>query len=334
MKFGVSFGDAPVSRSLELVELAEQSGFDQAWSWDSHILWSETYSLLGYLAAKTSHVDFGTCVTNPRTRDATVLASAFATIRQMLDGRRIICGIGKGDSSVRLMRRGPAKLADLERTVDVIRGLGRGDVVDIEGVPVQIGWTSGETPVYIAAYGPNALRLAGRKGDGVIFQIADPYFIEWAMGHVREGAEEAGRSLDGFTIHCAIVSYVSDDLEEAREQCRWYPAMVGNHIADTLRYHDPSRIPNELRDFLEQRSSYDYHVHAEQGTEHSRYVPDEIIDRFCVIGSVDAVRAKLEQLAALGVGEVNLYPHVGEFESVVETYGREFLPALGSRAGA
>ena len=326
MKFGVSFGDAPVSRSLELVQLAEQSGFDQAWAWDSHILWSETYSLLGYLAAKTSHVDFGTCVTNPRTRDATVLASAFATIRQMLDGRRIICGIGKGDSSVRLMKRGPAKLADLERTVDVIRGLGRGDVVDIEGVPVQIGWTSGETPVYIAAYGPNALRLAGRKGDGVIFQIADPYFIEWAMGHVREGAEEAGRSLDGFTIHCAIVSYVSDDLDEAREQCRWFPAVVGNHIADILRHHEPEGLPDALIEYIEGRSAYDYREHAEQGTEHSQYVPDDIVDRFCVLGTKEQCEEKIRELERIGIGEFNIYPHVENIHEILETYGREIAP--------
>jgi len=328
MKFGISFGDAPVSRSLELVQLAEESGFDQAWSWDSHVLWSEVYTLLGYLAAKTERLELGTCVTNPRTRDATVLASAFATLKQASGGRRVICGIGKGDSSVRLMRRSPAKLADLERTIDVVRELGRGNPVEIDGVPVQITWTEGGFPIYVAAYGPNALRLAGRKGDGVIFQIADPFFVEWAMQFVREGAEEAGRDPAEIVVHCAILSYVSDDLAEAREQCRWYPAMVGNHIADVLRYHAPAEIPPELRGYVERRPDYDYRVHAEQGTEHSTYVPDEIVDRFCVIGDAEATIAKLEHLRSLGVGEINLYPHVAGFESVVETYGREIVPAL------
>jgi probable F420-dependent oxidoreductase len=328
VKFGISFGDAPVSRSLELVQLAEECGFDQAWSWDSHVLWSEVYTLLGYLAAKTERLELGTCVTNPRTRDATVLASAFATLRQAAGGRRVICGIGKGDSSVRLMKRSPAKLGDLERTIDVIRALGRGDPVEIDGVPVQIPWAEGGFPIYVAAYGPNALRLAGRKGEGVIFQIADPFFVEWAQHFVREGAEEAGRDPADIVVHCAILSYISDDLDEAREQCRWYPAMVGNHIADTLRYHAPAEIPPELREYVERRPHYDYRVHAEQGTEHSHYVPDEIVDRFCVIGEVDAVRAKLEHLRSLGVGEINLYPHVAGFESVLDVYGREIVPAL------
>jgi probable F420-dependent oxidoreductase len=257
-----------------------------------------------------------------------VLASAFATLKQATGGRRVICGIGKGDSSVRLMKRGPAKLADLERTIDVVRSLGRGEPVEIDDVPVQITWTEGGFPIYVAAYGPKALRLAGRKGDGVIFQIADPFFVEWAMQFVREGAEEAGRDPADIVVHCAILSYITDDLDEAREQCRWYPAMVGNHIADVLRYHASDEIPAELRDYVERRPEYDYRVHAEQGTEHSHYVPDEIVDRFCVIGDLDAVRAKLELLRSLGVGEINLYPHVAGFESVIEAYGRDVVPGL------
>jgi probable F420-dependent oxidoreductase len=330
MKFGVSFGDAPVSRSLEIVTRAEAAGFDQAWSWDSHVLWSECYSLLGYLAANTSRVELGTCVTNPRTRDVTVVASAFATIAQMLNGRRIICGIGKGDSAVRLMKRGPVKLADLEHSIDLIRELTRGEEVEIEGAPVQINWAGGHVPIYVAAYGPKALNLAGRKGDGVIFQIADPFFVEWAMEHVAAGAREAGRDPGEIAMHCAIVSVVSDDLANARDQVRWFPAMVGNHITDILRYHDPETVPSDLRDYLALREGYDYRSHAEQGSENSRYVPDEIVDRFCVIGNVGAVREKIERLQALGAAEINLYPHVDDFGSVIDTFGREILPALRS----
>lgn len=328
MKFGVSFGDAPVSRSLELVQLAERSGFDQGWAWDSHILWTECFSLLGYLAANTSRLELGTCVTNPRTRDATVIASAFATLQEMTSGRPVICGIGRGDSAVRLMNRRPANLSDVERTIEIIRGLTSGEGVEIDGTPVEIEWTVGRVPIYMAAYGPKALRLAGRAGDGLILQIADPAFVEWAMQHVQAGADEAGRDLTEFTIQCAVVSVISEDLDDAREQCRWYPAMVGNHIADALRYHPPDQIPAEFRDYLEQRSGYDYHEHTELGTEHSQYVPDEIVDRFCLIGRAEDVRGKLGQLAALGVEELNLYPHVRDFDSVVETFGREFVGSV------
>ncbi len=330
MKFGVSFADPPPSRVLEICTRAERNGFQQGWAWDSHVLWQECYSLLGWLAAKTSSLEFGTCVTNPRTRDVTVVASAFATLSQILNGRRIMCGIGKGDSAVRLMKRGPVKLAALEEAVDTIRSMTRGEPVVIDGVPVHMKWAKGGVPIYIAAYGPKALRLVGRKGDGVIFQIGDPFFVEWAMQHIREGAREAGRDMSQITIHCSVVSVITKDLAAARDQVRWFPAMVGNHLADILRYHDASELPSELRDFLKGRKGYDYREHTVQRSDHAAYVPDEIVDRFTVIGDAGAVRAKIEHLRSLGVSEFNLFPHVDDFLGLIDTYGREIVPKFRS----
>ena len=329
MKFGFSHGDAPYTKSLELLRAAERAGFDQAWTWDSHIIWQDAFSLLGWLIGKSKSdtMEFGTMVNNPRTRDPIVLASAFATMNQITDGR-MICGIGRGDSSVRVMGRSPANLAAVEEAVEIIRTLGSGQTMDIEGADVQMPWASGRVPVYVAAYGPKALRLAGRVGDGVIFQIADPFFIEWGMNFVRAGAEEAGRDVNDIVIHCATATLISDDLEYATEQCRWFPAVVGNHIADVLRHDDQAQIPEDLRSYVENRSDYDYRDHAEQGTEHSHYVPDEIVKRFCVIGNVHECKAKLQVLADLGVSEFDIYPHVDEIYEVIETYGSEIAPSF------
>jgi probable F420-dependent oxidoreductase len=335
MKFGFSYGDAPHTKSLELWETARDAGFDQAWSWDSHIIWQEAWSLMGWLIGTVKpDFEYGTCVTNPRTRDPLVTASAFATLNQITGGR-MICGIGRGDSSVRVIKRKPAKLADVERAVEIIRTAGSGKPLDMgDGVEAQLPWASGEVPVYVAGYGPKALRLAGKVGDGIIFQIADPFVIEWSMQHVREGAEEAGRSLDDFTLHVATATYISDDLDEAREQCRWFPAVVGNHIADILRHHEPEGLPSDLIDYVAGRGHYDYRDHAEQGTEHSEYVPDEIVDRFCVLGSKDQCIEKVRELEGLGVGEFNIYPHVDGILGVIETYGKEIAPEFRQDGGS
>jgi probable F420-dependent oxidoreductase len=328
MKFGVSLGDAPHTKSLALLRAAERAGFDQIWCWDSHIIWEEAYSLMGWLIGKSEDdtLEWGTCVTNPVTRDPMVLASAFATLNQITGGR-VICGIGRGDSSVRVINRRPSNLAGVEQAVDLIHTLGRGEPVPVEtGAAAQMPWAGGGTRVYVAGYGPKALRLAGRVAEGVIFQIADPFVIEWGMQFVREGAEEAGKNPDDLVIHCATATYISDDIDEAREQTRWFPAVVGNHIADVLRHHSPDNLPTELIDYVKDRGDYDYRDHAEQGTEHSSYVPDHIVDRFCVIGSEDQIRAKLRELEALGVSEFNIYPHVDGIESVLERYGKLFAP--------
>lgn len=211
MKFGVSQGFSPLSGALEILRAAEDAGFDQYWLFDSHIIWLEAYSSLGWLIAQSRNdrMQFGTCVTNPVTRDSAVVASAFATLNQVTGGR-MICGIGRGDSSVRVRKRKPANLADVEHAIELIRTVGSGKPMeDEEGAKVHMEWAEHRVPLYVAAYGPKALRLAGRVGDGVIFQVADPFFIEWGMQFVREGAEEAGRNPEDIVIHCAAATYIS-----------------------------------------------------------------------------------------------------------------------------
>jgi alkanesulfonate monooxygenase SsuD/methylene tetrahydromethanopterin reductase-like flavin-dependent oxidoreductase (luciferase family) len=100
---------------------------------------------------------------------------------------------------------------------------------------------------------PRALTLAGKVADGVVFQVADPYFIEWGMQFVRRGAEKAGRDASEMVIQCSAATYVSSDLDEARERTRWFPTLVGNHIADILRHHDAQELPETLFDYVHDR---------------------------------------------------------------------------------
>jgi alkanesulfonate monooxygenase SsuD/methylene tetrahydromethanopterin reductase-like flavin-dependent oxidoreductase (luciferase family) len=150
------------------------------------------------------------------------------------------------------------------------------------------------------------------------------------MQFVREGAEEAGRSLDDFVIHCAAATYISDDKEEAIDEVRWFPALVANHIVDALRYHDPDVMPDYVTEYVESRPQYDYYEHAERGAAHSKYVPAEICERFCVIGSVEECAAKVRELASIGVSEFNIYPSVPNLEGVLATYGAEIAPLVRS----
>lgn len=327
MKFGASHTNSPATRSLEILRALEAADFDQYWAFDSHVIWQDYCTQLGWLIAhsRSDRMQFGTCVTNPVTRDPSVTASVFATMNQLTDGR-MICGIGRGDSSVRVMKRRPANLAYVEEAIEIIRTLGSGRPMQIDGVDVHLDWAKGDLTIYVAGYGPKALRLAGRVGDGVIFQVADPFFIEWGMGFVREGAEAAGRDPDEIVIHCATAAYISDDLDDARNQVRWFPALVANHIADVLRHHDPDVVPDYVAEYLESRPEYDYTKHGHRGADHSKYVPDEICDRFCVIGSVEESAAKVRELASIGVSEFNIYPYIPNLEDVIETYGREIVP--------
>jgi alkanesulfonate monooxygenase SsuD/methylene tetrahydromethanopterin reductase-like flavin-dependent oxidoreductase (luciferase family) len=232
---------------------------------------------------------------------------------------------------VRIRGAKPAPLAQVEEAIGIIRALSRGDEIEVEGYPVRLEWaTGGQVPVYLGAYGPRALRLAGRVADGVILQVADPFFVEWCLRHVEAGLEEEGRDPAAFKVQVAAPSYPSDDRDEARAQLRWFPALVGNHIADILRHHDPEEIPDYISHYVEARTHYDYRQHTRREAEHYDYVPDEIIDRFTVLGTVAEVTEKLRKLESIGVTEFNMYTTFENPERVIETYGREVIPSMAT----
>jgi alkanesulfonate monooxygenase SsuD/methylene tetrahydromethanopterin reductase-like flavin-dependent oxidoreductase (luciferase family) len=180
----------------------------------------------------------------------------------------------------------------------------------------------------VAGYGPKALRAAGRVADGVIIQLADPAIIKWCLQFVREGAREAGRSFDDIQIQAAAPAFIADDLEAAREQVRWFPALVSNHVVDLLKRYDAQDLPETLTDYIKAREHYDYQEHAKRGAEHANFVPNEVVDRFCVIGTVEESRRRIEELIEVGVDQFNLYLMVDKPEAVIEAYGKAIIPAF------
>jgi probable F420-dependent oxidoreductase len=327
MDFGVTIKpDIHIDRIVSLTQQAEASGFSYGWIFDSHVIWKEPFPLLTLMAASTQTMRLGTCVTNPAVRDVTVSASLFATLNLASRGRMQL-GIGRGDSSRRVLGKKPTTLENLESFVHVFRELNAGKTVDLDGVPTSFPWASGEIPhVWIAGYGPKALRTAGRIGDGVILQFADPDLIDWCLGFVREGAKEAGRDFSKFQVMAAAPVWPSADLKIARDHVRWFPALVSNHVMDLISKYKPEELPPSLTSFVKNRGGYDYHHHCEVGSDNADFVSDEVIDRFCIIGPVEAHLKKIEALRKVGVTQFNIYLMCGEEETTLDTYARDVLP--------
>jgi alkanesulfonate monooxygenase SsuD/methylene tetrahydromethanopterin reductase-like flavin-dependent oxidoreductase (luciferase family) len=145
---------------------------------------------------------------------------------------------------------------------------------------------------------------------------------------VREGAEEAGRRFEDIQIMSAAPAYVTDDLEHARDQVRWFPALVSNHVVDLVKRYSSTDLPQELTDFIEARDHYDYADHGRTGAEHAEFVTDEVVDRFCVIGTAERCLAKLRELEALGVHQFNIYSMVDDSAGVIEAFGKDLIPAF------
>jgi len=331
LSFGVCFmADPPASRVVQMTKLAEDNGFDYAWMWDSHVLWQDVYPIFALQATSTTRIRLGPCVTNPATRDVTVTASALATLNEISRGR-MDCGIGRGDSARRVIGKPPVTLDRLEGAIRLIRDLTSGREVEYDGTTIQLKWVKGkwDLPIWVAAYGPKALRMAGRVGDGVIIQLADPYLIEWFLKYVREGAEEAGRNFDEIQIMAAAPAYVTNDLPHARDQVRWFPALVSNHVVDLVKRYEPKDLPQAFTDYIAAREHYDYSDHGRAGAEHAEFVSDDVVDRFCVIGTAEECSRKLRELEAVGVHQVNIYSMVDDPEAVISSFGKELIPVLG-----
>ena len=326
LEFAITFKpDMPYTRIVSLAKQAETAGFAYSWIFDSHVLWQEPYPLMTLIAAGTERMRIGTCVTNPAVRDATVTASLLATLNRISAGRMDL-GIGRGDSSRRVMGKKPTTLERLEETVQVVRDLCAGNKIEYEGRDIQMTWAdAGVPPVWVAGYGPKALRSAGRVGDGVILQFADPHLIKWCLQFVREGAEEAGRDFSKIRVMSAAPVWVSDDLAKAREQVRWFPALVSNHVVDLVSRYKPEELPEELTSYISDRKGYNYLHHAEVGSSNAEFVTDEIVDRFCIVGPAEEHVRKLKELQEIGVTQFNIYLMSGDEEATVEAYGRDVL---------
>ena len=331
LSFGVTvLPDPPYQRLIELTKLAESHGFEYGWTYDSHVLWQESMPVMALLADQTSKIKLGHMVTNPAIRDPTVLASAYATLQDISNGRMIM-GVGRGDSSVRYVGRKPMKVADFEEALKMVKPFMNGKEVTWNGKQLQLKWVRPELPeieMHVAGYGPKALAVAGRQGDGVIIQLADPDIIQWIMDTARSAAEEAGRDPAALKCIVSAPSHISDDLADARDQVRWFPAMVSNHVQDLIdRYGtDGSTVPKVLTDYVEARKFYDYNEHSRVGAKHGEFVTDEICDRFCVLGTAEQATAKLRELESIGVDQFNIYLMTKNQEETLEAYSSGITP--------
>ncbi|WP_318200540.1 TIGR03842 family LLM class F420-dependent oxidoreductase [Streptomyces sp. SCL15-4] len=339
MDFGLVLQtDPPASRVVSLMRRAERNGFRYGWTFDSAVLWQEPFVIHSQILEHTERLTVGTMVTNPGTRTWEVTASTFATLNDMF-GNRTVCGIGRGDSAMRVAGRKPVTLARISEAMKVIRALGRGEDADLGGTRIRIPWIKegAELPVWMAAYGPRALKTAGEEADGFILQLADLYLTEYMVKAVRDAAVAAGRDPSEVKVCVAAPAYVTADdspeaLAHARDQCRWFGGMVGNHVADLVsRYGEHSAdVPAELTDYIRARQGYDYAHHGRSGNPDTAFVPDEIVDRFCVIGPAERHIGKLTALRALGVDQFALYDMHDAQETTIDVYGSRIIPAVNS----
>ncbi|WP_151703936.1 TIGR03842 family LLM class F420-dependent oxidoreductase [Nitrincola alkalilacustris] len=330
MEFGITFkGFVSPARARNLVRQAEEAGFTHCWFYDSHVLWRECYPAIAMCMEHTKKMKFGPCVTNPNSRDWSVAASLFASLALQSEGRFVV-GLGRGDSAMRVMGKKPAPLARVAEFTQKVKAMVRGDEVQYGESPeaVKFPWANGyELPVHIGAYGPMALKTAGEVGDGVILQIAEPALVKWFADQAIAAGKEAGRDMSNFQVIAAAPAFTGD-MDKCLEATKWFPAMVGNHVADIVEKYGAHSglVPESLTAYIEQRKGYDYSKHGQSDNPYLDFITDDIVESFCVLGGIDAHIAKLLELEKAGTTQFNIYLDNGDEERIIADYGNKIIP--------
>jgi 5,10-methylenetetrahydromethanopterin reductase len=353
MKLGAYFLPVDFEQFIESVRCADRCGYSHAWVCDSQMIWQDVYVYMARGLASTERIAFGTAVTNPITRHFTVTASAHATLASIHPGR-VVLGLGRGDSSIRTLGLAPARVAEMRELVPQIQRLARGEALDYRGTEVRIPWARQPLPLMLGGTGPSTMRLAGAHADVVTLELGvNPDAIGWALQNIAAGAREAGRDAGELEVVVLCGMWLSDDVAQARERCRWAPASAINHISEVMHNNPEHGMPDALtgpvrvrEELIAQGSglpsmdgTYDYYGgHCVNEAEHARWIPDELIDDFALVGSPARVAEQIAELGALGVSQVAAAFLNGELEQM-ELVGGELLPLLeqipaGSRAGA
>lgn len=320
--FGVGlFPTEPLPQMIRLAKVTEELGFSHIWVGDSHLIWREAYVNMAAMAFNTTKVKIGTGVTNPLTRHPSVVGSAYATLEEYAPGRMIV-GIGLGDSSVETMGMKPAKLAFFEKTMRQMRDLLDGKEVQLETGKIHILHPCmRRVPIYIAASGPRMLELSGRIADGIIVLvgIADDY-IAHARDKIAAGAKAGGRNIEDIELVLWVPCAVSDSAP-AKDAVKAHVARV---VAHPLPY---VLDPNEQKVLEEIRKTYDYYHHMDQEANHADVIPDWLVDKFAIAGTVAECRAQIQRIKKTGIQQIAIIPYSAPGESREDTI-REFAKAM------
>ena len=311
----------------------ESLGYDSAWVADSQMLFSDCYAVLALAAQRTTRLKLGPGVGICGTRIPPVHVAAMATLNRIAPGR-VFLGMGTGNTAMRSIGAPPMRIADYGEYLRVLRGLLRGDVVDYayEGArrPVKMlirekKYMSLEPriPLYVSAFGPRAMEVGGRYGDGLVIAIPPRGLPPAeAVALASLGARRDGRALPADFHVCALTNIVLLDPGEKADSERIICAVGPNVMASVYYFYDTMherglepppflrRIWKRYVALVEQTAPEHRHFRTHEG--HYTYlhpgeaelVDADLVRDTCLVGSPDEVIERIKELERGGLREI------------------------------
>jgi len=309
-------GTQPVPKIMALLQRTEGAGFDGAGILDSQMISRDTFVILGQAATSTTRLTLFPAVTNPFTRDASVLASGITTVEELAPGR-VKFVIGTGYTSASTIGRKPATLAEMRACITTVKALVSGQTVDFHGTPGKLTYTSGRRiPVLMAASGPNAIEVAGEVADGVLLLVGfNRGIVQRALEHLERGAKRAGRRLDDLEVVWAVRTGTAASTAEARRLARptavhWGILRWGGHWLEPAGVTIPKlEIPDAVWKVYPDLS----HAHDwEAAIAATSFVPDQVVAELCdalgLVGTPADCADRIAAMTKLGIRNLYLMP--------------------------
>jgi alkanesulfonate monooxygenase SsuD/methylene tetrahydromethanopterin reductase-like flavin-dependent oxidoreductase (luciferase family) len=335
---------------------AETLGYDSVWVTDSQMLFSDCYAVLALAARQTTRLRLGPGTAICGTRIPPVHVAAVATLNRLAPGR-IHLGVGTGNTAMRTMGQRPMRIADYDEYLRVLRALLRGEVVDYTFAgttrPVTMLMHEREymnleppIPLYVSGFGPRAMELAGKHGDGLVFAIPPRGVpVPEALAHARRGAEKAGRALTGF-LNCALTNVALLEPGESVDSERIVRTIGPNVMASVYYFYDEvhergvepppflrpmwkrycalvEKTPPQHRHF---RTHEFHYTHLHPGE--AELIDADLIRATCLVGTAEQLVEQIRELERQGLQELMFATGVAEKWGLAETFARRVIARL------
>ena len=324
VEFSTTVPATPLPQVADMAQRLEAAGWDSLGMVDSQNLAPDPYVFLALAATATDHLQLMTGVTNVVTRHPAVTASSAFTLQAVSEGRFTL-GIGRGDSALAHVGRSPARLAWFEQYLAAVCGYCRGEDVTFDSIPPlpdhiapsvddlnladqpdasRIRWASGRVqpvPVEVAATGKKVIGATARHADRVMFALgAQPERVAWGVETAKAAAEEAGRDPSTLSFGAYVNVVAHDDPARARAIGRGSASLFIRFSAMHGTVNGPAD-DSQRNVFETVHENYDMNHHARDTGSQASVIPDDFLDTFAVMGSVDHCVDRLGHLTELGL---------------------------------
>jgi alkanesulfonate monooxygenase SsuD/methylene tetrahydromethanopterin reductase-like flavin-dependent oxidoreductase (luciferase family) len=359
MEFGIGF-DTHVDK-WDLVRYGEELGYDRCWIPDSQMIWSDCYATLALAAANTKRIKLGTGVAIAGTRIAPVTAHSIASINQLAPGR-VFLGIGTGHTAMRVMGQNPMPINEFREYLRVVRNLLAGEAVEYSyrGRTREIQFLHRDRhfinldqpiPIYVAANGPRACRVAGEFGDGWVTAGGINARVGGKLRQIEEGARAAGRTLPAsfhttaLTSSCVLRPGEAVTSERVINETGAQVASALHFVYETWKTRGgaddaiPPFFRNVWDDYIKRVNSYSLpenarfrQIHEGHGTflqpGERRFVTPEGIRGTCLVGTPEEIIAQIRAMEQAGIKEVLVLPPADFQRNIFRDFAEYVIPAF------